>query len=46
MEGPGSYSYFRGPLLPLRVLLKGKRRLFRRPHRLATMLCRLTKPAA
>lgn len=43
-EGRGSHGYLRGPLMPVRWLLTGKRRLIRRPSRLATMVCRLTKP--
>ena len=44
-EGSGSHSYLRGPLAPLRPLLIAKRRKVRRPCSLATMVCRLTKPA-
>jgi SAM-dependent methyltransferase len=44
-EGPGIQGYLRGPLLPLRWLITGKRRLIRNPGRLATMLCRMAKPS-
>jgi SAM-dependent methyltransferase len=43
-EGCGSHSYLRGPLAPLRHLLIWKRRLVRTPSRLATLICRMTKP--
>lgn len=45
IEGTGSYSYFRGPLKVLGPLLQFKRKLVRRPDRLATLLCKLRKSA-
>ena len=43
LEGTGSHHYLRGPLAPLRPLLVWKRKRFRRPDRLATLICRMTK---
>lgn len=43
VEGTGSYSYFRGPLRPLKAALLFKRRRVRRPDRLATLLCRMCR---
>jgi SAM-dependent methyltransferase len=45
LEGQGSHHYLRGPLAPLRRLLVWKRRRFRRPDRLATLICRMTRQA-
>ncbi|WP_425395871.1 class I SAM-dependent methyltransferase [Aeoliella sp.] len=41
IEGSGAYSYLRGPLACLRPVLKAKRRTWKRPERLATMICRM-----
>ncbi len=43
IEGPGTRSYFPGPLRPIYSLLKLKRRLFKNPRSLAVLICRLTK---
>jgi hypothetical protein len=45
VEGRGSRAYFPGPLRPIYALLVLKRRILRNPRRLATLLCRITKPA-
>ncbi len=42
IEGTGSYSYLRGPLRALAPPLRWKRRTFRRPDRLATMIGKMT----
>lgn len=44
LEGRGVHGYLRGALAPLRHLLTWKRRLVRTPSRLATLICRMTKP--
>lgn len=46
VEGTGSYNYFRGPLKPLGVAVKLRRRVAPTRGRLATMICRMQKSAA
>lgn len=43
IEGSGSQTYLRGPLAPLRHLIGWKRKHWRQPENLATLICRLTK---
>ncbi len=43
VEGAGAESYFRGPMVPLRYLLRLKRKYVRTPSRLATLICRLER---
>lgn len=43
VEGTGNLSYLRGPLAPIRALLAWKRRRWRNPENLSTLICRLTK---
>jgi len=43
VEGSGSQSYLRGPLAPIRGFLAWKRKTWKRPENLATLICRMTK---
>lgn len=43
VEGTGNLSYLRGPLAPIRTILAWKRRRWRNPENLSTLICRLTK---
>lgn len=43
VEGSGAQSYLRGPLGPLGSLIAWKRKVWRRPESLATLICRMTK---
>ena len=45
IEGSGSRAYFPGVLRPAYQLLVLKRKIVKNPRRLATLICRMTKPA-
>jgi SAM-dependent methyltransferase len=44
VEGSGSRAYFPGLLRPAYQLLVYKRKIIKNPRRLATLICRMTKP--
>ncbi|MEE9211772.1 MAG: class I SAM-dependent methyltransferase [Phycisphaeraceae bacterium] len=45
IEGKGNKNYFPGPLRPIYHAMVLYRNIFKNPRRLATLICRITKPA-